>query len=190
MFVSLLRWVCQKIDLLSKLAGYLASGLMPILAFIVSFEVFCRYFLNRPSIWAFDLSLFLFGYVAILGGAYAQQRRAHITVDILYKNVSPKTRRIFDLISFSLGIFFLFLMLNLSVDKLIDALKFETRRQSEWAPYMHHFWIMTIFACGLYILQLGREMVNNLYHLVTGKELIPKVKKIPQQPAGEKNNGN
>lgn len=172
MFVSLLRWFCKKVDLIVKLAGYAASGLMPILAFIVSFEVFSRYFLNRPTVWAFDLSLFLFGYIAILGGAYAQQKRGHITVDILYQKVSSKTRRIFDLVSYVLAIFFLVLIFYLCSDKLQDALKFGTRRQSEWAPLMSHFWVMTIFACSLFILQLGRDMIGNVFYLVTGKQLV------------------
>jgi len=30
------------------------------------------------------LSLFLFGYIAAFSGAYAQQQRAHINVDIQY----------------------------------------------------------------------------------------------------------
>lgn len=190
MFVSLLRSLCRLIDLLSKYAGYAASILMPLLAFIVSYGVFCRYFLNRPSIWAFDLSLFLFGYVAILGGAYAHLIRAHITVDILYRNVSSKTRKVFDLISFSMAIFFLVLMLDLSFEKLLDALKFGTRRQSEWAPPMHHFWIMTIFACGVYILQLGRDVVANLYNLFTDKELIPKKITESYSMDMEEENGN
>lgn len=190
MFVSILRWFCRKVDLISKVAGYTASALMPILAFIVTFEVFCRYFLNRPSIWAFDVSLFLFGYVAILGGAYAQQRKAHISVDILYKKVSRNTRCIFDIISFSVAIFFLVLMLYLSLDKLQDALQFHTRRQSEWAPPMHHFWIMTIIASGLFILQLGKDIVTNLYYLVTGNELTPKPITQQSHLKAEKENGN
>lgn len=172
MFVSTLRWFCKKVDVLSKYAGYTASILMPVLAFIVAYEVFCRYFLNRPSIWAFDLSLFLFGYVAILGGAYAQQKRGHITVDIVYKKVSPNVQRIFDVISFAMAIFFLVLIIFLCFDKLQDALKFGTRRQSEWAPYMHHFWVMAIFACTLFILQFGRDIISNLYFLITGRPLM------------------
>jgi TRAP-type C4-dicarboxylate transport system permease small subunit len=190
MFVSSLRWLCQKIDLIVKLAGYAASGLMPILAFIVSFEVFSRYFLNRPTIWAFDLSLFLFGYIAILGGAYAQQKRAHITVDILYKKVSPKARRIFDLISYSLAIFFLILIFYLCFEKLQDAIKFGTRRQSEWAPLMSHYWIMVIFACTLFILQLGRDMIDNVFYLVTGNNLVAEEKLEISYTKAEKEDGN
>ena len=118
MFVSLLRSFCQGIEFLVRMAGYVAAGLMPILAVIVSFEVFSRYCLNRPTVWAFDSALFLFGYIASLGGAYAQQKRVHITVDIFYQKVSPTTRRVFDLISCALAIFFLVLIAYVCYDKL------------------------------------------------------------------------
>ncbi len=172
MFISVLRGTCQIIEFIVRMGGYAAGGLMPILAGIVAFEVFSRYFLNHPTVWAFDLSLFLFGYVASLGGAYAHQKRAHITVDIVYQKMSPRVRRVFDLISFSLAIIFLGLMIYISIDKLQDALKFDIRRQSEWAPLMFHFWIMTIIASVLFVLQLGKDMVADIYYLVTGHELM------------------
>ncbi|EXI90649.1 MAG: TRAP-type mannitol/chloroaromatic compound transport system, small permease component [Candidatus Accumulibacter regalis] len=172
MTITALKWICRGIDLVVMLMGKAASYLMPMLAFVVAYEVFSRYVLNSPTIWAFDLSLFMFGYVAALGGAYAQQKKAHINVDILYFNVSQKTRRVFDLISYALGIFFLWIVLDMSIGKLLEAIEFDYRRESEWAPPMYHFWIMSIIACGLFIAQLGRDMLVAIYYLFTGKDLL------------------
>lgn len=154
------------------LSGKGEAMLMPVLAFVVAFEVFSRYLLNSPTIWAFDLSLFLFGYIAALGGAYAQQNRAHINVDIFYLQVSHKTRCMFNLISFSLGVFFLLLIIAMSLGKYEEAIEFDYRRQSEWAPPMFHFWIMMMIACGLFVAQLVRDMLAELYFLVTSQALI------------------
>ena len=172
MTLTALKWICRAIDLVVMLMGKAASYLMPVLAFVVAYEVFSRYVLNSPTVWAFDLSLFMFGYVAALGGAYAQQKKAHINVDILYFNVSQKTRRVFDLISYALGIFFLWIVLDMSIGKLLEAIEFDYRRESEWAPPMYHFWIMSIIACGLFIAQLGRDMLAAIYYLFTGKDLL------------------
>lgn len=172
MTITALKWICRGIDLVVMLMGKAASYLMPMLAFVVAYEVFSRYVLNSPTIWAFDLSLFMFGYVAALGGAYAQQKKAHINVDILYFNVSQRTRRVFDLISYALGIFFLWIVLDMSIGKLLEAIEFDYRRESEWAPPMYHFWIMSIIACGLFIAQLGRDMLVAIYYLFTGKDLL------------------
>lgn len=172
MVISLLRALCTGIDAVVKGCGKLAALLMPVLAFIVAYEVFSRYILNSPTIWAFDLSLFLFGYIAALGGAYAQQKKAHINVDILYLRVSHKTRSVFNLISYALGIFFLVLIVKMCFGKYEEAVEFDYRRQSEWAPPMFHFWVMMCVAASLFIAQLSRDMLTELYFLFTSKALI------------------
>jgi len=93
MFTTLLRQLCHGSDFIVTLSGKAAALIMPMLASVVATEVFSRYCLNAPTIWAYDLSLFMFGYMAALGGAYAQQQRAHINVDILYLSVSPKIKQ-------------------------------------------------------------------------------------------------
>ncbi|WP_290699688.1 TRAP transporter small permease [Amphritea sp.] len=172
MFKKILIKFCFTIDWVVRQAGLLASFIMPVLAFVVAYEVFSRYVLGSPTIWAFDLSLFMFGYLAALGGAYAQQQRAHINVDILYLKVSHKTRCIFNLISFSLAIFFLVVIVMMSWGKYEEAIEFDYRRQSEWAPPMFHFWIMMMVASGLFIAQLARDMLAELYFLLTSTALI------------------
>lgn len=172
MFKKILIKFCCTIDWVVRQAGLLASFIMPLLAFVVAYEVFSRYVLGSPTIWAFDLSLFMFGYLAALGGAYAQQKRAHINVDILYLKVSHKTRCIFNLISFSLAIFFLVVIVMMSWGKYEEAIEFDYRRQSEWAPPMFHFWIMMMVASGLFIAQLARDMLAELYFLLTSTALI------------------
>jgi len=173
MVTAILRKFCQAVDALVMLCGKASAFLMPLLALVVAFEVFSRYVLNSPTIWAFDLSLFLFGYLAALGGAYAQQKRAHINVDILYLSVRPKIRCVFNLISWSLGIFFLCLIVMMCFGKYEEAIEFDYRRQSEWAPPMFHFWIMMMIACALFIAQLTRDMFAELYFLLTGRLLMP-----------------
>jgi len=172
MFTAILQKICMTIDKTVMLTGKAAALLMPILAFIVAYEVFSRYILDSPTLWAFDLSLFLFGYIAALGGAYAQQIRAHINVDILYNRVSPKIRSTFNLITYSLAIFFLLLIIAMSLGKYEEAIEFDYRRQSEWAPPMFHFWIMMIIASALYVAQLSRDLIGEIYFIFTGKTLL------------------
>jgi TRAP-type C4-dicarboxylate transport system permease small subunit len=169
-----LKLFCSIIDKIVMWTGKAASYMMPILAFIVVYEVVARYVFDAPTIWAYDLSLFLFGYIAALGGAYAQQKKAHINVDILYLTVSPKVRNIFNLISYSLGIFFLIVIFYVSIGKFNEAIQFDYRRQSEWAPAMWHFWVMLCIASSLFIAQLVRDMITEIYHLFTGEELFDK----------------
>ncbi|EGA68079.1 tripartite ATP-independent periplasmic transporter DctQ [Vibrio sinaloensis DSM 21326] len=172
MLSKLLATYCLGINRLVYWVGVSASVLMPILAATVAFEVFSRYVLGKPTIWAYDVSLFLFGYIAALGGALAQQNKAHINVDVLYLSVSMRVRSLFNLASYSLAIFFLSVVAMMALGKFEEAIEFNYRRQSEWAPSMAHFWVMMMVACTAFIVQFTSDMIQDLYYVVTGKALI------------------
>lgn len=169
-----LQLFCVSVDTVVMWFGKGASVMVPILAFVVFFGTIARYVFDAPPIWTFDTALFLFGYIAALGGAYAQQKRAHINVDIFYLRVSPKVKAIFDLISYSLGVFFLLVVFYLSITKFNEAIKFNYHRQTEWAPPMWHFWLMFCIASALFTIQLIRDMIIELYFLITGSPLLEK----------------
>lgn len=181
MLSKVLTAYCLGINRLVYWIGLSASVLMPILAATVAFEVFSRYVLGAPTIWAYDVSLFLFGYIAALGGALAQQNKAHINVDVLYLSVSIRVRSMFNLISYSLAIFFLAVVLMMSFGKFEEAMEFNYRRQSEWAPSMAHFWVMMMVACGAFIVQFSSDMVQDMYYAVTGKALIEQESEVNEQ---------
>lgn len=173
MLMTAIRHYCLGVHALVAFVGKSVSYVMPMLAFVVAFEVFARYFLNKPTIWAYDLSLFMFGYIAALGGAYAQQQRAHINVDILYNKVSLRVRSLFNLFSYILAFYFVCIIFKMSMGKFEEAIEFNYRRQSEWAPQMHHYWVMMAVASVLLALQLSCDLLRNFYYLLFNKELLP-----------------
>ena len=71
MITMLFRGYCLGVEFIVRLIGRSVSFLVPLLSLVVAYEVFARYILNSPTIWAYDLSLFLFAYIAALGGAFA-----------------------------------------------------------------------------------------------------------------------
>lgn len=172
MIESLLKGYCQSVRYAVRLIGRSVSYLLPLLATIVAFEVFARYILNKPTIWAYDTSLFLFGYISALGGAYAQQKQAHINVDILYAKVSEKTRRLFDLLTATLAVGFLLIMAKVCGEMFFESLEMNYRTQSEWAPAVHHFWLMITISSVIFIAQYSCDILCNIFYLLTGRELL------------------
>ena len=67
----------------AKFAWIIAFLVCPML-FIMIWEVVMRYFLNSPSQWAFEISLFIFGGYIVLGGAYTYLSGGHVNVDIIW----------------------------------------------------------------------------------------------------------
>ncbi|UXI03481.1 TRAP transporter small permease subunit [Photobacterium sp. TY1-4] len=176
-----IRGVCLTINRLVFWVGASASVLMPFLALTVAFEVFSRYVLGAPTIWAYDVSLFLFGYIAALGGALAQQRKAHINVDVLYLSVPPRIKALFNLFSYMLAMFFLAVVLKMSFGKFEEAIEFNYRRQSEWAPSMTHFWVMMMVACGVFLLQYLSDLIQDVYFLMTGRDVLASPSEVVEQ---------
>ncbi|MFC3024569.1 TRAP transporter small permease subunit [Vibrio zhugei] len=168
----ILRTYCRCVRYVVGLVGRSVAYLLPLLAAIVAYGVFARYILNQPTIWGYDTSLFLFGYIGALGGANAQRLGGHINVDIVYGKLSRRGRHVFDLVNVILAMGFLWIMMSTCLDKFIEAVNLNYRTQSEWAPPMHHFWLMVTVSAGLFLAQYSTELIGHLYALVCGKELL------------------
>lgn len=78
--------------------GYIFAAGIVLAAAILLAEVFLRYVLNRPTIWAHEMSIFLCGIAFLYGGLFCAARDSHIRVVLIYDVLSPRLRRIFDVI--------------------------------------------------------------------------------------------
>jgi TRAP-type mannitol/chloroaromatic compound transport system permease small subunit len=76
-----------------------------ILTLSVTYEVFVRYVLNAPTVWAFDMMVQMYGALFLMAGPYALAQDAHVRGDVLYRLFSVKVQARIDLI---LYIFFFF----------------------------------------------------------------------------------
>ena len=63
-----------------------------ILTFSVSYEVFVRYILNAPTVWAFDMMVQMYGALFLMAGPYALAQDTHVRGDVLYRLFPVKWR--------------------------------------------------------------------------------------------------
>ena len=174
MIEQLLKGYCRFVRYSVKLVGRAVPVLLPILAGLVAFEVFARYILGSPTIWVYDTSLFLFGYISALGGAYAQQKKSHINVDIIYLKVPKYVRSIFNLLTIILAVGFLVLLAKMSFEKFSESLQFGYRTKSEWSPEVYHFWLMMTVSAVIFIAEYSAELIENTFYLFTRRALFSK----------------
>ena len=87
-----------KIGWLIDKGGIIFAGGIFIAMLILIQEVFLRYVLNSPTIWAHEATIFLCAVAFIYGGLYCAARNTHIRVVIIYDLVSPGVRRFLDVI--------------------------------------------------------------------------------------------
>ena len=85
-----------KIDKFSKIVGNIVCWILIPLIFAMTYEVIARKLFLAPTIWAYDISRFLYGALFILGAAYALSKGVHIRADFLYRNFKTKTQGLID----------------------------------------------------------------------------------------------
>ena len=64
---------------------------------ILILEIFMRYVLNSPTLWAHETTIFLCAISFIYGGLYCAARDRHIRVVLIYDYVGPRLRRALDI---------------------------------------------------------------------------------------------
>jgi C4-dicarboxylate transporter DctQ subunit len=73
---------------------YVVAVFLVVLVLSISYDVMMRYFLNRPTAWAYDLSNYLIYGITLLVAACVQKEEGHIRIDICISLFGPKTQAI------------------------------------------------------------------------------------------------
>ena len=76
-----------------------------ILTFSVSYEVFVRYVLNAPTVWAFDMMVQMYGALFLMAGPYALAQDAHVRGDVVYRLFPIKVQARIDFILYLIFFF-------------------------------------------------------------------------------------
>ncbi|MEM7464270.1 MAG: TRAP transporter small permease subunit [Pseudomonadota bacterium] len=77
--------VVHAIEGLSQWVGRAFGWCILILTLSVSYEVFMRYVLNAPTVWAFDMMVQMYGALFLMAGPYALAQDTHVRGDVLYR---------------------------------------------------------------------------------------------------------
>lgn len=93
------------IDRFNAALGKAFGWYILILTFGTSYEVFVRYALRDPTVWAYDLSYNMYGALFIMAGAYTLGRNAHVRGDFVYRLLTPRWQAGIDLVLFFLFFF-------------------------------------------------------------------------------------
>ena len=96
----------KTIDRFALFIGRTTMMLIISMTFVMLYEVFLRYALEAPTLWANELTLWIGGFVFLCSGFYAMQQRSHIRIFLLYDAMPRSVQRTFDIIW--TGIFVLF----------------------------------------------------------------------------------
>ncbi len=105
-------------------------GIMTLLTFA---NVIARYVFNSNILWALELTVFLFGWLVLLGAPYAVKKGTHLGVDAVINILSKPMRRIFALMAVAVCIVFSFLLLKGAWDYWANFANLP-RTEGHWFP--------------------------------------------------------
>jgi TRAP-type mannitol/chloroaromatic compound transport system permease small subunit len=109
------------VDKMNLWVGRVFAFLILFLVIAIMYEVVSRYFFNAPTRWSNEISQYLLTGVVMLGAGFCLVHDAHVRVDILHRNFSPRTRAVVDLISFLLIFMFVSAMVWKGGELCVDA---------------------------------------------------------------------
>lgn len=166
-----MKTLLKVIDHISYWTGKGMSFLILIITGVILFEIISRFIFDKPTTWAFEISLALYGiYVALLG-AYTLVTGGHVNVDILYSRLSPRTKAGVNL--FSWLIFFLWCgaLMWTGWIRGLESLMIGERETTAFGCPIYPVKLSLAVGGSLLFLQGLAEYIRNLYILLTGEKI-------------------
>jgi len=160
------------VDRLSGASGLLIAWLVFPLIIATCYEVFSRYVLNAPTIWAFELGYMAMGTHALIGAAYTLREAGHIRIDVLYMRFPPRLQALIDTIGYVVLFLPVICWLSYALwEYWLEAfLSSERSGQSAWNPPIWPFKLCFFIGIALLCLQGIAQLIKSLLTL-TGKPL-------------------
>ena len=100
-----MKKLIYSIESLSVWVGRAFGWCILILTFSVSYEVFVRYVLNAPTVWAFDMMVQMYGALLLMAGPYALAQDSHVRGDVLYRFFPVRMQATIDFVLYILFFF-------------------------------------------------------------------------------------
>ena len=168
------RWMAStiiNIDKFSKWTGNVVCWLTIPLMLAMVYEVLARKLFTAPTMWAYDMSRFLYGALFMLGAGYALSKGVHIRADFLYRNFKVKTQGIVDTSLYILfyfpGLLFFLYMTTIFVGESI--MRGERGMDTAWMPYMWPIKSSLWFGILFLLIQGISELFKSYYAATRGK---------------------
>lgn len=100
-----MTFVIHSIESLSIWIGRAFGWCILILTLSVAYEVFVRYVLNAPTVWAFDMMVQMYGALFLMAGPYALAQDTHVRADVIYRFLPPRWQARLDFLLYVLFFF-------------------------------------------------------------------------------------
>ncbi|TET43569.1 MAG: TRAP transporter small permease [Dehalococcoidia bacterium] len=144
--------------------GVVAISLMMV---IITTNVVMRYFFDKPLLFIEELVAYLLVGAVFLGLAYTTREGAHVSVDLVVKRLSDRTRQVLDVVTSLLVLAIMTVYLWYGFKFFLDLLETQRRSITSLATPM---WIPVAFMCMGFLL-LCLAIVAHIVTRILEKEV-------------------
>ena len=110
---SVLRVLTKCDSSLAKGEAVTLIGLASIMTVVVFLQVVFRYVLTQPLHWSEEVARYLFVWLSILGATLGLQKRGHFGLDVFYRMLPDRARRVMRrVIHFLMGVVILVILVQ------------------------------------------------------------------------------
>jgi len=160
----------KTIDTINEYIGKAISFLILFLVGIIVYEVFVRYILNDPTIWAHEVAQMVYGAYIILLGGFLQQRKGHVNVELVTEHFSLRTRAVINCFTWLLFFAFCGVILWKGWDLAWDSFVYRETDSTVFAPPLYPIKMMIPLGALLLLLQGLIHYIGDLRLAITGKK--------------------
>lgn len=166
-----MRKVHQWIDAINNVVGKQASYLGIVLALIVLYGVFMRYVLNKPTLWALELTTFIYGAHFMLGAGHAHLIGEHVHIEVVEQRFPERLRALLRVITFwALFLPFVGSMFLRSIFYARKSWSLWERAWTAWGPPLYPIKTVIPVAFLLLLLQGFSNFLKDVEYLKGGKQ--------------------
>jgi len=161
------------IDKLSNWLAVIGAPLAPILAAVVFYDVIARYIFNSPTSWGYEISWMLYAANFLLGFAYALREGAHVRVDVILNEFSPRLKAGIEAVFlFTTLLLFCFTVVWFGIDFAVESCTIlEGSMLTLWAPPVYPIKVLIVLSFLALGLQGVAEFVRKLKITFKGSSL-------------------
>lgn len=99
----MLKKITNIFDHFNKALFFFAGAIAIFVMLAINYEVFMRYFLNRPTLWTLEISEYSLVYITFLGAAWVLSKDGHVKIDLLFKALKPRSQIVLNIITSIMG---------------------------------------------------------------------------------------
>ncbi len=122
-----------KTSIIDRIEETVIAALLGMMTLLTFANVVVRYAFNSNILWALELTVFMFGWLVLLGASYAVKKGSHLGVDAVINILPDGLRKIFAMVAVTVCIIFTLLLLKGAWDYWANFANLP-RTEGHWFP--------------------------------------------------------